>query len=335
METRASYVTVGGFVLLLFVGGLALAMWLGDVQLDRPTKTYQIHFSGSVSGLNTGSPVRYRGIPVGSVTSIDIAPENVELIRVLVDVDADIPIKTDMYAVLEAQGLTGIGFIQIRGGTEAAADLVASAEDALPEIPSRASTLDKVISTAPEIADQLVVLMARAQGFLSERNERAFGEILTNLAAISGALASRTDEIDTAVREGTEAVAAFRQVATDLRPVVAELDRAIAQITEEVRATLSVMRGTLTGIDDEVAGLSDQLSKTTGHIEGVSAELEELLTEARPGIRDFSNSGLYELTQFLVEARIMVGNLDRLVRELDRDPRQFLFGNRQGQVEAK
>ncbi len=52
-------------------------------------------------------------------------------------------------------------------------------------------------------------------------------------------------------------------------------------------------------------------------------------------MRDFSNSGLYELTQFLIEARVLVSNLDSVVRQIDRDPSRFLFGRREGQVETK
>ena len=44
---------------------------------------------------------------------------------------------------------------------------------------------------------------------------------------------------------------------------------------------------------------------------------------------------LEKLTQFLIEARVLVGNLDRVVRQIDRDPSQFLFGRREGQVEAQ
>jgi len=81
-------------------------------------------------------------------------------------------------------------------------------------------------------------------------------------------------------------------------------------------------------VDAEVGVLAQRLA-------GTSAQLEALVAEARPGMRDFSNSGLYELTQFLMEARELVVNLDRVVRQIDRDPRQFLFGRREGQVEAQ
>ncbi len=99
-------------------------------------------------------------------------------------------------------------------------------------------------------------------------------------------------------------------------------------ITDEISVTLGAARGTIIGVDAEVGVLTQRLA-------GTSAQLEALVAEARPGMRDFSNSGLYELTQFLMEARELVGNLDRVVRQIDRDPRQFLFGRREGQVEAQ
>lgn len=335
METRAAYVTVGAFAILLFVGGLFLAIWFGGVQLDQETRPFRIEFEGAVDGLSTGSAVRYRGVPVGTVADILIDPDNVELIRVIIDVDAEVPIKKDMYAVLKAQGLTGIGFIQIEGGSAAAEELAASKEDPVPRIPSRSSALSKVFETAPEIADQLVVLLARAQAFLSEENEQAFGTILANLATVSTSIAARTDEIDAAIVGAAAGVEDLRHAAADIRPLVENLERDVQTLVEETAATMATVRGAAAGLDGEVTSLSRSLGTTSDRIAATAGQLEAMVAEARPGMRDFTNSGLYELTQFLVEARVLVTNLDRVMRQLDRDPSHFLFGNRDGQVEAE
>jgi len=335
METRAGYVAVGAFVLLLFLGGLGLAVWFGDVRLDQEVRAYRIEFDGSVGGLSVGSPVRYRGVPVGSVTGIRIDPENVEQIRVDVKVDAAVPIKTDMYATLESQGLTGVGFIQIQGGSRKAPALELPADGVPPVIPSRASRLEKVFQSAPEIAGQLTVLMARLQGFFNDDNRDAVTEILRNLAVLSSTLGRRTDDIEAAVIDGAAAASEVRSAMSDLVPLIRELRDDFGTITEEISVTLAATRGTVTGVDTEVGKLSDRLGKTADRIGGTATQLEALVAEARPGMRDFSNSGLYELTQFLIEARVLVGNLDRVVRQIDRDPSQFLFGRREGQVEAQ
>lgn len=335
METRAGYVVVGAFVLALFVGGMAMAIWLGNVQLDQETRPYRIYFEGSVTGLNEGSPVRYRGVPVGSVTGIRIDSENVERIAVTIQVDAEVPIKEDMYAVLEAQGLTGIGYIQIEGGSQAASDRVAEEGQRLPVIPSRQSSLAQVFETAPQIADQMVVLMARLQAFLDEDNQQALQDILGNLATVTALIARRSDEIEQAIVLGAQAARDISHASTEILPLIEVLQVEVESVSEETRATLATLRGTSSGLDAEIGTLAVSLNETSERIGGTAAQLESLVSEARPGMRDFTNSGLYELTQFLVEARVLVGNLDRVVRQLDRDPGQFLFGDREGQVEAQ
>ncbi|WPZ34672.1 MlaD family protein [Thalassobaculum sp. OXR-137] len=323
METRASFVTVGAFAILLVVGGLFMAIWFGGVAIDQETRPYRIEFKGAVDGLSTGSAVRYRGVPVGTVSDIRIDPQNVELIRVDIEVDAEVPIKKDMYAVLQAQGLTGIGFIQIEGGTDAAEELVATEDQPVPRIPARSSALSKVFETAPQIADRLVVVIARIEEFLSDENEQNFRMLLANLAQVSAAVADRSDDIETAITGASESIANLRAAAAEVGPLL-----------EEASATLATVRGTAVGLDSEVAALSGSLANAGDRIAATAGELEGMLADARPGMKDFTNTGLYELTQFLVEARFLVSNIDRVLRQIDRDPSQFLFGNRDGQVEA-
>ena len=336
METRAGYVLVGGFVLALFLGGLGLAVWFGDLRLNHAVREFRIPFDGSVGGLAVGSRVRYRGVPVGSVTDIRIDPGNVEQILVDVDIEADMPVKADMYATLESQGLTGVGFIQIQGGSRDAPPLAHRGDAGGPAtIPSRASRLEKVFQSAPEIAGQLVALTARLQEFLSDENRDAVRTILHNLAVVSTMLERRVGDIESAVIDGAAAATEMRAAMSGLVPLIRDMRTGFATITDEISVTLSAARGTVTGLDAEVGRLADRLGDTTARIGGTAGQLEALVAEARPGMRDFSNSGLYELTQFLIEARELVSNLDRVVRHFDSDPSQFLFGRREGQVETK
>ncbi len=157
-------------------------------------------------------------MPVGSVGDIRIDPHNVERIEVLVALDAGMPVKSDMFATLESQGLTGVGFIQIQGGTQASPALAVADDGAPPIIPTRASRLEKVFQSAPEIADQLVVLTTRLQSLLSEENTRAVGDILRNLATVSATLGQRTGDIETAVVDGAAAATEVRAAMGELVP---------------------------------------------------------------------------------------------------------------------
>jgi phospholipid/cholesterol/gamma-HCH transport system substrate-binding protein len=334
METRAGYVLVGLFVVALFVASIGGAILLGDIQLDQKTRPFRIDFSGSVAGLSEGSGVRYRGVPVGSVSQIKIDPSNVEQIDVIIEVDTNVPIKADMVAVLESQGLTGIGYIEIQGGSQAAADLVSS-DGAIPVLPSRPSSLQQVFKTAPEIASQLVVLMARAEQFLKPENEKAFADILASLGTLSAALADKAPDIETAIDATTAAARQLETSVKTLAPVFESLDRELVSVSEETKATLAAIRGAATGLEGEIGSLSKSLQDTSKRIGRVAGTANTTLEDIRPGLEDFSQSGLYEVSQFLVEARVLVGNLDQLVRQINRDPSQFLFGSQEGQVDTR
>ena len=72
METRASYFLVGLFVLSLIVGMFGFVVWLTRFELKDENIYYYVYFRGSVTGLSVGSTVRYRGVPIGTVTQIGI-----------------------------------------------------------------------------------------------------------------------------------------------------------------------------------------------------------------------------------------------------------------------
>ncbi|MGI9303331.1 MAG: MlaD family protein, partial [Gammaproteobacteria bacterium] len=85
METRASYLLIGGFVLAVIAAGFAFVVWLAKVEFDREFTQYDIYFDGSVAGLGLGGDVRYRGIKIGAVTAIGVDPADPARVRVTVE----------------------------------------------------------------------------------------------------------------------------------------------------------------------------------------------------------------------------------------------------------
>lgn len=84
METRAGYLIVGTFVLLLSTGILAFFLWIAKMDFDYKVKYYTIYFSGSVTGLTLGGPVNYLGVPVGTVKNIKLDLDTPDRVNVLV-----------------------------------------------------------------------------------------------------------------------------------------------------------------------------------------------------------------------------------------------------------
>ena len=241
---RASYVIVGAVVLALLTGLAAFSLWLVEAGVDRDDLArYEIAFAGSVSGLQQGGQVLYRGIPVGRVGDIRIDPDNVETVLVMVEVDRETPIKADTVATLEFQGLTGIAYVQLRGGTQAAPGSTRTRRRHRASLRA-ARRWSGCSRSTPELLARTVAVVDRL-GLLTDENLEALAGTLRNVETVTAALADRSGEVDTVLAgaagmtgeiQGT--AVRVRQLATDLRQLTGRLDQQVAGVGT-IWATLS------------------------------------------------------------------------------------------------
>ena len=314
MEIRASYVIVGAVVLALLAGLAAFSLWLVEAGVDRDVARYEIAFAGSVSGLQQGGQVLYRGIPVGRVAEIRIDPDNVENVLAVVEIDRATPIKADTVATLELQGLTGIAYVQLRGGTQESARLDPDATEP-PRIPSHRSALERVFESTPELLAQALAVVDRLSLLLTDENLEAVGGTLQNVERLTAVLADRSGGVDavlTGAADMTEEVqktsVEVRQLATDLRQLTGRLNQQVEGVGGDLVGTLTELRG------------------AASSLAGAAGQLEQLLGQLEQPVDDFAATGLYEFTQLIGETRILVAALSRITKEFERDPAGFLIG---------
>jgi phospholipid/cholesterol/gamma-HCH transport system substrate-binding protein len=314
VEIRASYVIVGAVVLALLAGLAAFSLWLVDAGVDRDVARFEVAFAGSVSGLQEGGQVLYRGIPVGRVGDIRIDPDDVETVLVTVEVERATPIKADTVATLEFQGLTGIAYVQLRGGTQASARLDPNARTP-PRIASRRSALERVFESTPELLARTVAVVDRLSLLLTDENMASLAGILRNVETVTATLAERSAEVDAVLAGAAEmsgeiqgTAAELRQLATDLRHLTRRLDQQIDGVGGALGDTFSELRGAA--------------SSTAG----AAGRLEQILGELEQPVDDFAATGLYEFTQLIGETRLLVAALSRITKEFERDPAGFLIG---------
>jgi phospholipid/cholesterol/gamma-HCH transport system substrate-binding protein len=318
MEVRASYLLVGTIVLVLLAGLAAFSVWLVKADGDRELVRYQIAFEGSVTGLQQGGQVSYRGVPVGTVTDIRIDPEDVERVLVTADIDAQTPIKEDTVATLELQGVTGIAFVQLRGGTQESPPLQPEPGGEPPRIPSRPSALERVFESTPELLGRAVALADRLGVLLDDENLQAIGGTLQNLEAFTGALARQSGEIDALVGVATDATSEVAAVASELR-----------QLTGETRQLIAALDQRLEGTGEELTGTLAELRGAASALGGAASQLEGLIGGVHEPLDDFAGTGLYEFTQLVGETRLLIAALTRISKEVERDPAGFLIGSGQ------
>ena len=153
MEARANYVAVGAFVLVV----LALILVGTSLVCARSVRNTQYQYietnvAGPVSGLGTGAAVRLNGIEVGRVAKIDARSQRSEACNACSYRCADdSKFMPNSVASIESQGLTGVSYVEISGGTLSSPLLIAAAGQKYPQIASRPSSLQEVFDNAPEL----------------------------------------------------------------------------------------------------------------------------------------------------------------------------------------
>jgi phospholipid/cholesterol/gamma-HCH transport system substrate-binding protein len=314
MEIRASYLIVGAVVLALIAGLAAFSVWLVGADIERNLARYEIAFTGSVSGLTEGGQVLYRGIPIGRVADIRIDPDNVETVLVTVDLERDTPIKEDTVATLEMQGLTGLAYVELRGGTQKSARLDPDAKPP-PRIPSRPSALEQVFESTPNLLMRTVAVVDRVSLLLTDENLAAVTGTLHNLEEVTGVVAARADSIDTTLAGAASITDTIQSTSAEVRNLASELRQLTGRVDHEVGTVSGDLVATLT----ELQGAATALSEAAGRFEGILGDLEQ-------PVDDFAATGLYEFTQRIGETRLLVAALGRITKEFERDPTGFLLG---------
>jgi len=291
METRARFVLIGLFTILGFLAALGFVLWLAKVQLDRTYARYDILF-GTVAGLSQTAAVRYNGVDVGKVLTIALDRNDPALVRVRIEIFASTPVRSDTIATLASQGVTGVSFIALEGGTAEADRLVAIPPAQVPVIQSERSVVQDLLITGPDLLAEATALIAEVRGVVTPENQRAVAAILENVRAATGridALASRAEatlaRIDAALSAAESGLASVDGL------LAAEVPAAIVDFRAAAVSTGAAM--------DAVRALSQSdLPQLSGRIGGL-----------------------------IGDASAVIATFGALARQIGNDPGRFLLGN--------
>ena len=306
METRASHIAVGAFVMLLLLGGFGFVIWVSKFSERTVTANHFVRFSGSVQGLNEGSTVLFGGIPIGQVTAIAVDPQNTSMARIDMAVEASAPIRSNSVATLQAQGFTGGVLVEISRGTEEGTLIKDGAE-----IPTRYTAIQHLLSGAPALVDKGNELLDDAGKFLTAENIAAAKRIVANfqefkvLVAVNSEKINNTlDQLAAAAKQITDTNAEYRQFGADLRAGGARLGAQIDSAAPDIHT------------------LSSLVSIVSNSVNGI-------FQENRQAIDQFSTTGLYELPSMIAEVDIVVRTVKRISAEIAQDPAQYFLQDRQ------
>lgn len=322
MESKVNYTLVGLFVIILGMALLGAILWLTIGIQPRVYDEYKVYIRESVSGLNPRASVKYRGVDVGQVVSIRLDPDNPEQVELLLQIERNTPVREDTKAVLTVQGLTGLAYVELTGGSRDSPPLEPTPEQPVPVIDSGPSLVARLDNAFDNLLTTFITLSDRIEVLLSEENQAAFGQALTNLETITTAVADRSEMIG-------QTLANLETITTTVAgrsdTVGMALDNAAS--TFESSARIGTELTPLLGRVSAGVVALEEMSKT---ITETSRSLSAAVEESRQDIQRLARTTTPELNSLLTQLGQLADTLQRFVQELDRNPRMLLFGKPSG-----
>ena len=305
METRAHYVLIGAVVMIVVACAFWFVLWIGSGQ--REYDTYDIVFRDRVTGLSTGSIVRFNGIQKGEVRELSIDKDDPSIVIARVRVEKGTPIKVDTRVELEPVGFTGLAIIQFVGGTADAPTLLSQSKERIPKMNADAAGIALFLESSGDV-------ITRANAILSDKNIQAITDILAHVETTTGAIAENGDEISALISNASEASENFAEISTKLDASITALEKLLS---EDAPNTL------------------DNTDATLAEAALLLKELQMIAEENRESIKLFADNGLGQVAPALSEARTVMRSLDSVLREIERDPKAFFLGEATPEYEAE
>jgi phospholipid/cholesterol/gamma-HCH transport system substrate-binding protein len=281
METRSNYIMVGAVTVALLAGVLIFIVWLAGLS-NKSTKCFDIYFAQDVGGLNKGSNVTFSGVPVGQVARISLLPNRPEFVWVRVEVDEQTPVLQGTSAQIKGVGFTGVSEIQLTGAERGRPAIEQAGPQGCPVIPATSGGLGALLNSAPELIDRIQRLTERLTELLNDKNQNAISDILENIDATTQELRKRAPELGATIGE---IKIASHNAGLAANNVAMLTDNTHRLVTEEGRPA------------------AQDLRKAIASVQQAADNLNAVITDARPGVQNFSKSTLPEANRLVRELR--------------------------------
>lgn len=287
MENRAYALAAGLFTLLLGIGVVAAALWFSGETIE--TNNYVLVSRHAVTGLNPQAPVRYRGMAVGKVVSIDFDPREPRSILIGITAKTGTPLTRGTYAQLGSQGVTGLSYVMLDDDGSQPEPLAAEgSKPARMEV--RPSFIDSISVSGQEMMDNFSQASKRVNTLLSEENQQQLAGALRNLEQASGRFASLAAALEPTAK-------ALPALANDAGVTLKRADTLLANLDRRVDSF------------ERAANSAERLGNRG------AAVSEAMLNESLP-----------RLNALLEDLQRSSRGLERLLHEINDQPQSIMFG---------
>ena len=311
MERNANYALVGLISTILLIAMIVFIFWLTNFALSAKYDDYEVVFRGPISGLSRGGDVQFNGIKVGEVNDIQLDAQDPNKVIAKIQVRADTPVRQDSEASLEPQGITGVNYIQLTAGTlpkPLLKDVTPAGQPRI--INAKPGAFASLLSGGGTLMQTALESLNRVNRVLSDQNIQKFDAILSDVQSVTAELRER------------------KAIIADADKALVDADQAAQQIRDLAKSSKGLIEGDGKNTVVKLGAAADE-------IQGAAADARTMLKKLQGPTSDFATNGLPQLTATIAQLQISLQHLDRLVDEIESDPRAFINKPPAKQVEVK
>ncbi|HET6460695.1 MAG TPA: MlaD family protein [Syntrophales bacterium] len=300
MARRVSTFMIGLFVTIGIIIGVGIIVWIGASQYFKKGTMYVTYFDESVQGLQKDSSVKYRGVDVGRILNIGVAPDN-KLIEVVMKINLRDDLERNTMTQLKAVGITGIVFVELDQQSPEAMKLSPKINfpTEYPVIPSRPSETKQILSGIYDVIDKI--------------NEADFQGI--------------SDKIKSAAQSTSDLMAGAqaKRIMSNIESSTTALDKSMKRLEKimadgNLESALAEARQALTGAHSLISALDTELKGM--RLRDTAAKANQLMDELDRTART-SAVDIQTATENLRRAS---EGLERLLERIEANPSDLLFG---------
>ncbi len=295
MPSQKTAFAVGLFTIVGLAIAIVAIVWLGMSNYFQKAHEYVSYFDESVQGLDKDSAVKYRGVAIGRVNRVNVAPDGT-LIEVVLSIDIATQINPEkIVAKLKSVGITGIMFIELDVRHEGESDLS-------PKINFKPQY--QVIATKPSDIKQFMegvdLVLAHVRNFDSKGISDRFKTTMDNInqavedaqiRKLSSDIRETLSRIETVLdsEKWKHIIASLERSGKSLEHLMQNADRTVADVRTDITSMSKAANQTIIGVNQLLADTSGDIREAIGSLKNSSKQVEGFLAE---GTGWFKNSDL-------------------------------------------
>ena len=328
MSKKANPTLIGAFVLAGAALAVVAAVVFGGGQFLAPKSTYVIYFKGSVTGLNVGAPVNFRGVNIGTVTGVEVELDT-----------GSSEIRTPVYVQIERSKFRTVGgAVQERDIDRILDDLVSQGLraqllseslvtglkavefDFFPDTPIKPVGDGTGVRELPTVPSNIEQLTAELKGLPIAELADSSRDVMEGLSRLVS-----SPELQHLPGEVSELLAELRILLRNMDEKVGKLTASLETTSESANATLLEVQELVTDEEGPIFTLTADLEKTSAAMRTAMEQTQktfETLEKTVEGTADMQ----HELTVALRDLGAAARALRQLAESLEQYPESLLRG---------